>query len=1069
MKPVSEIISVNNLAVPDGRPLHGYDCSPDLFAELEEALRSLTIHDQPIQIEAAGFVFWAAEHIRAHFLGGKLTWAFIFHNLGLPEDQELGRELVERGLDWWRRGVRKSISGIRMFLYSLMAEGGIPEALLNEPGLYRDVVMGLMAEIESEGGLAAKHWAEQIAARWTKRLPQTFQGDDFRFLLADLVMSLVELRSKLPAELPENVAERWLIQYVPDWKSRIPLRMTPEIAETLIRPALQAKRDPISPTRPLCRRELRRDATGCWHGFLALDDIGWIPAQLFPEAKWLRLRLLPTAGSPLHEVGYSATPDPNGWRLHRFGVARGVPMRCSPYRPFSLAAFADGRSKGEAIIDPGLPFPTEAPSFWRAINSEEGVEATQLIPLAGAARTRSPCLWLLAPDDLEPVIDASLTLQELETAPDGFLWRISGKGTLSLGEKQYRIDTGAEEDAPEARLTALGNTLRGWRLDGHVPTFRGEPTLYGQIGMSPLTPVPDHELRRSTGRLLGSEIVEWVQSDSVRARLRLVRLPAATRFNLREDAPGQITFTAEGLEYGWRARLRAGEVETGGDSVNGSVQLTLEIPGMAPGLIWLRLSEPATGSTLNVQAAWPAQKGMILNPEGVRLAQNQAISVEALYGWRVIAPEGGNCDLVLHLVGQDAISLPVAGEGSLAAHLLLIRAMLAQGGPDAQLNLYLIVDGQEGSRLEIRRYHDQTVVKDGILHAGLKRDESNAPEETVLAVLLRSRAPGDLAFHAVDMNRPEDVKTGKTTASADLCTLLGREGGPWLIQSRFSERVQRAAVWIPDVTPHTSRGDRIKTYTEQWHQLVSDPENPGWEWLWQLILVAAQGGDAGVLDQVQALAQAPAALVALALRVTSEEQRKVLALDAAAPIFWPILPVSDFTEAVCAEHLRRRAKLSFLEDAEAEIEADNILILRIGAILTLRPELAGHFGKALMETGLLERVINSSDHEEILKSLLISDPADRLTEMAQEAGRRFSRLPDGVDGLTPIRNPLHPFGRDVQKVIDAPLVAAEMASGHRPMANATEKLTLINLRIVDPIYFDAALPAALMFCLEPSA
>ena len=135
MESVSKIISDTGLTVPDGRAFHRYACSPDVFSELEESLRSLIASGQTIDTEAAGFVFWAAEHIRARFRGGPLTWAFVFDALGLPDDQAFGRDLVDQGFEWWGRQVRLSHASIRMFLYSLMAEGGIPEALLENSGL----------------------------------------------------------------------------------------------------------------------------------------------------------------------------------------------------------------------------------------------------------------------------------------------------------------------------------------------------------------------------------------------------------------------------------------------------------------------------------------------------------------------------------------------------------------------------------------------------------------------------------------------------------------------------------------------------------------------------------------------------------------------------------------------------------------------------------------------------------------------------------------------------------------------------------------------------------------------
>jgi hypothetical protein len=105
--------------------------------------------------------------------------------------------------------------------------------------------------------------------------------------------------------------------------------------------------------------------------------------------------------------------------------------------------------------------------------------------------------------------------------------------------------------------------------------------------------------------------------------------------------------------------------------------------------------------------------------------------------------------------------------------------------------------------------------------------------------------------------------------------------------------------------------------------------------------------------------------------------------------------------------------------------------------------------------------------QELLGKILISAPDKRLAEYAQEAARRFDRLPDGVRGQEPHARPsgliFNPY---LQPVIDAPLVTAEIAAGLRAAPDTALMLALINLRLVDPLYFDSALPAALAFVLQ---
>ncbi|MBF0340456.1 MAG: hypothetical protein HQL95_05760 [Magnetococcales bacterium] len=102
-----------------------------------------------------------------------------------------------------------------------------------------------------------------------------------------------------------------------------------------------------------------------------------------------------------------------------------------------------------------------------------------------------------------------------------------------------------------------------------------------------------------------------------------------------------------------------------------------------------------------------------------------------------------------------------------------------------------------------------------------------------------------------------------------------------------------------------------------------------------------------------------------------------------------------------------------------------------------------------------------------IRVLHLSNPGALLQELAQEAARRFDRLPSGVGRLKPPhRLAGFSFSHYVQPLIDAPLIAAEMAVGRRAAPSMEEMLILINLRLLDPGYFDRALPAALTFYLN---
>ena len=94
MKNHLRVVSDTALARPDGRPLYRYPLSPDTFSDLQEELRLEVASGRTTDLSAPAFVLWAAEHIRARFSGGALSWQFVLGPLGLPyDDQVLGESL----------------------------------------------------------------------------------------------------------------------------------------------------------------------------------------------------------------------------------------------------------------------------------------------------------------------------------------------------------------------------------------------------------------------------------------------------------------------------------------------------------------------------------------------------------------------------------------------------------------------------------------------------------------------------------------------------------------------------------------------------------------------------------------------------------------------------------------------------------------------------------------------------------------------------------------------------------------------------------------------------------------
>jgi hypothetical protein len=82
MPVLQRILGEIGIERPDGRPLYGLPMSEEQHAELGKLLCFRVASKQVIDSTAARFVLWAAEHIRARFDGGQLTWKFIFPRAG---------------------------------------------------------------------------------------------------------------------------------------------------------------------------------------------------------------------------------------------------------------------------------------------------------------------------------------------------------------------------------------------------------------------------------------------------------------------------------------------------------------------------------------------------------------------------------------------------------------------------------------------------------------------------------------------------------------------------------------------------------------------------------------------------------------------------------------------------------------------------------------------------------------------------------------------------------------------------------------------------------------------------
>lgn len=1046
---IKEILTRNQLDDPDGRPLHAYATTQDELERLQKLLRLRIECEHRFPETAQSFVLWASEHIRTKYPGGKLEWEFVVSGLEIhPPDRNFLRWLTETGLAAWRRTIHRSPSRHRKFLYSLLAEGGLPDLALNESGTYRNVLVHLVQELEAEGGLFCQI-APIAAQRRSRYLPQVFQNEEQVQLLADLATGLFELRESLPNNPPPKSAEAWLSEHMPGWENKLPIRLSPQALESLVRPVLAAERKARTNSTLPVRRELRRAIDGGWIGVAVISDNAHIPSDMIEGEKGERIRLLTETGSI-----FLAQFESNAWMLSH--VSGSATVRFAPDESVALAAFKDGQLKGDVILDLGLPSPEESPSLWKPANSLD-VEPEVLIPLSNRGITKEASLWLLTHHEAKINIGDGVEIGPSERGPNGVLWPLSGKGTIKVDGHSLAIHTNADEDASDSRMIPIGDLLPTFKCNNGAPVFVGVPRFFGSLNDGPLKLIQNLELR-GLSRTVGGHIAEWSDREGPIARTKIIFFPESSDLRLQEIAPGRARLTAKGLQDGWHLTLIAGEdSESALITQSGKTEIELQT-NHPPGLVELRITQPQTGASIKLSAMWPARMPLIVSQHGERLEFHREISLSNLNLWRGILP--GRCYIVLsNPVNNVEFPFHSSGNIRLANYTALIQQFLAllgadsRIGADGRVNLRLEGAGTQTPRLQIGRYDWQSK-EDG--------------DQTLLPA-------GTTQLTALNLHEPSQVKQIYAEERVELAEALGDSDSIWMIHGQHRDQgIMRPYVWTAqDNTEKMTREDRILAYAKQWEAVLekeaSIGKEPGdeepidesskWTAIWSLIRAARNLGNAGVLDQVQALQHVHAAAIFLLFSVQKSDRAAVLELEIEAPIWWPIISYRDWELGIRAASSRLETLLENAGIDNTKEEAKKAMQQAAGQVALLRPELLAHIGYGMAKLGWGPI---ATDYQRGQIPLASNADIETLAQGALQrlAAQGIEHLPVAADALT-AETLSPPVEGHFATLFHAPLVAAEIAAGKRAPLSIAQTLQLIALRDADPTWFDNALAAVM--------
>lgn len=841
-----------------------------------------------------------------------------------------------------------------------------------------------------------------------------------------------------PKGMSAQEVEPFLDRVKPGWRDGLSLRLDGDAARSLLSDAVLVSARHGLVADPLTR-VLRRGEGDSWTSWIEVEETAEIASQLVrgvePERRRLRLAPVGALASAVPDLLFALDRDgpDRPWESRRISGRRTGRFRYPLDAGADMMAMADGAFLGRVRLAGGEVVEIGAgPTFWRL--AEMGETRAEALAYAGnaALRTRDPYVWMLAEAGKTPSCGGTLVAEQDGSVASGVIWRLSGKGRVLVAGGNAHIETGADEEARE-EIHASG-PLEYRVLDRRgTPVHRGVPAILHRH--------PGRGFRQLSGAALrhkvagnyvwhaGSPSEETMgrvtfavrEGNGVGARVRVNMLPA--KFSVREvtrgdDAHRRIRF--DGVPQGWLLRVASGEAQR--PDTNGVVEALLETCPAEQSRLPLTLASPEGTPPLTWELDLPLPRGEFQDVKGETLAENRDVSMQTLKDWRIVPAEGRPTDLQIRLHSASAGGSPIIGkrvtaDQPLSAFRSLLEEMLVTGGVDAELRLRVVTGADQSPRLRVRHALGETqLVGEDVM---VLQDGVPVRDASVEVI-------------AVDLDDPTRVKE----ESAHDLSRLG-EGRWFLLPRRGGVPMRPPRPFVhPKPTETTGqnalrRGDRIAHYARCFQRGEVTKDLSRVAALSEILL--ANGVSPSALDEVLALAKVPSAAVRVLFRVAPSDLEDALSLALHGGPKWSFISPKDWARGFAdeAEYLRSSLALVPALADKANEQARDAVIARAADILRLRPALEGHIALALQEMdmgallGLAKRLGGLSPG--------LQKPESTLLDNASAIIRRQGANPPSLHQLAARRRPagFGAFHTELQGLIDAPLVTAEIAFGQR--------------------------------------
>ncbi len=1114
----SEFLHSRGLQKPDGRPLYRYRCVDDEFQRLQDILRGSRSRD-PMREPCLSAVFcmFGAEWWRRNYDGGTWKWDPILEAANRMDVNP--RELTDVGLEYWDRDVMSRGHGSRMFLGTLIVEGGLPMRVLHADrnGSLVRYMMRVLADLDRFS--ATEESAGQMAARHCSRLPLSLRNDGIYELVGRLLCGVIRYRDKLP-DPPEGDPVCWLDVNHPGWREDFPLVVDDGAARQLLaglmREAVVLRRRGGSVTALVTR--ILTSASDGWRPGIETGRAGRLDEAVLPAAALADLKdvirvrfhaagaLESTTPRPLATIRHVGGDDP-GWEVESLP---GGPMRllCPTDAVVEFSLRIDGRDRLRFTPAGGDALPT-GPWVFEAAAEEDGcaIPDTLRFIAGGSVRSRANRLFVACPGGLLPTAESgAATVTDLGPVA-GTGRRVAAiTGTVVIrdcqGGPSVVVRAGDVLDE-EARLLVVGTPAK-WQVEGRVAVI-GTPEFRECDADGTVTRVERRELRwRPTGMGLpwkmmsvgdppcGSIDVGIVRKNELVDQTRIAILPR--RMTVEgvpfDQSGGELAISGlEGVELAVDAGRLPRDVRV---SVlceeTGIRKVTVVSDGTPPSSIAVDLLFP-NGGPLRCRLPVPARGGGFLDANGYWMPNSKRVALDQLYGLRVrpgasggtlFAGAGGGSNLgrqlwVRRLIDEECSLTPLR-----ASFLQLLAAAPTVA---AALDAIIRVSIDSGGRsVELRMsWFDLEFELDRSLRTiSLKQQQWNGmqpSERENVQVLCR---PIDDPASDERMLTPEPRTSGERPVWKLDDTNL--PPGGWLIYGKVADRYRVRPIHkvIPGEMPppadaeglvactrvaeHITRQTALKKVLDR---MSERPDHPDWDILDGALDVIQGRLPLLTLDVFPILAGHPAALLAFLARARADRVASILKMDSELSFLWVLLPVDAWLAAFS------RLRNMRLEQTQKEgLPPPVVAILTAQVDSEIRDALHTicEIKPSLRQTAMLVREHLGLTEADDCTKIRLANPRFRqvmrqvIEEARMELRRRAAdqRWPDWYDFRTRFSNLPAENDCGLQQflpVMDSPFAAAEIAvGGLRSDPETAQALRLC--REFNTEWFDVAYPIA---------